>query len=92
MAGSSATGMIDPHIFEDLQAKIDEDAQVKDQIRAILQILERQGRTAQSILSRAHSTPTSKRKQPRSSAVFRPIDSHWYSSAGHFLSRGCHQE
>jgi hypothetical protein len=63
MAGSNAAGMVDPQIFEDIQAKIDEDAQVKEQIRAILQILERQGRTAQSILSRAHSTPTSKRKQ-----------------------------
>jgi hypothetical protein len=63
MSGSIAAGMVDPQIFEDLQAKIDEDAQVKEQIRAILQILERQGRTAQSILSRAHSTPTSKRNR-----------------------------
>lgn len=51
------TGMIDPKIFEDLQTKIDEDAEVRDQIKAILQTLERQCRNAQSVLSRAHSTP-----------------------------------
>jgi hypothetical protein len=64
MEGPNSTGMVDPKIFEDLQIKIDEDAQVKEQIRALLQILGRQGRTTQFILSRAHSTPTSKRKQP----------------------------
>ena len=53
------SGMVDPRIFEDLQTKIDEDAQVREQIRTILQTLERQGRVAQSILSRAHSTPAS---------------------------------
>ncbi|TVY84524.1 Translin-1 [Lachnellula suecica] len=51
------TGMVDPKIFEELQNKIDEDADVREQIRAIVQSLERQGRGAQSILSRAHSTP-----------------------------------
>ncbi|KAE8445699.1 hypothetical protein EG329_012997 [Mollisiaceae sp. DMI_Dod_QoI] len=55
MASSSA--MVDQRIFEQLQTKIDEDAEVRDQIRAITQTLERQGRNAQSILSRAHSTP-----------------------------------
>ncbi|KAH7407508.1 putative Translin-1 [Cadophora sp. MPI-SDFR-AT-0126] len=49
--------MVDPRIFEQLQAKIDDDAEVRDQIRAITQTLERQGRNAQSVLSRAHSTP-----------------------------------
>jgi len=51
------TGMVDPRIFEELQNKIDEDAEVREQIRAIVQTLERQGRGAQSVLSRAHSTP-----------------------------------
>ncbi|KUJ18411.1 Translin [Mollisia scopiformis] len=55
MASSSA--MVDQRIFEQLQIKIDEDAQVRDQIRVITQTLERQGRNAQSVLSRAHSTP-----------------------------------
>lgn len=55
---ANPTGMVDPQIFENLQIKIDEDAEVRDQIRAVLQSLERQGRAAQSVLSRAHSTPT----------------------------------
>jgi len=49
--------MVDPRIFESLQTKIDEDSEVRDQIKVITQTLERQGRTAQAILSRAHSTP-----------------------------------
>ncbi|TVY19024.1 Translin-1 [Lachnellula arida] len=57
MSNPSETGMVDPRIFEELQNKIDEDAEVREQIRAIVQTLERQGRSAQSILSRAHSTP-----------------------------------
>ncbi|RDL39205.1 Uncharacterized protein BP5553_03545 [Venustampulla echinocandica] len=57
MASSSESGMVNARIFEDLQTKIDEDAEVREQIRAILQTLERQGRHAQSALSRAHSTP-----------------------------------
>jgi hypothetical protein len=65
MAVSSAAGMVDTRIFEDLQTKIDEDTEVKDQIRAILQTLERQGRTTQSILSRAHSTPAAHREYQR---------------------------
>jgi transcription antitermination factor NusA-like protein len=54
--------MVDPRIFEDLQTKIDEDADVRDRIKAVLQSLERQGRGAQSILSRAHSTPAAHRE------------------------------
>ena len=53
--------MVDPRIFESLQTKIDEDAEARDLIRAILQTLERQDRTTQSILSRAHSTPAAHR-------------------------------
>jgi len=49
--------MVDPKIFESLQTKIDEDSEVRDQIKSILQTLERQGRITQSLLSRAHSTP-----------------------------------
>jgi hypothetical protein len=61
MADPNTVGMVDPHIFEDLQTKIDEDAQVRERIRSILQILERQDRGTQSVLSRAHSTPLSYR-------------------------------
>jgi len=60
--------MVDPRIFEDLQAKIDEDAQVREQIRTILQTLEREGRSTQSILQRAHSTPTAQLKPVLESA------------------------
>ncbi|KAI9835044.1 MAG: hypothetical protein M1819_002596 [Sarea resinae] len=42
MADSRASGMVNPAIFEHLQAKIDEDAQVKEELREILQTLERQ--------------------------------------------------
>jgi len=59
---ASSSGMVDPRIFEDLQTKIDEDADVRDQIKAVLQTLERQGRGAQSALSRAHSTSVAHRE------------------------------
>ncbi|CAK4030576.1 probable translin [Lecanosticta acicola] len=55
MAGN---GVIQPGIFEDLQKKIDEDTAVKDQLRDIVQSLEKQNRATHSILSRAHSTKT----------------------------------
>ncbi|KAI0996063.1 hypothetical protein K3495_g12118 [Podosphaera aphanis] len=54
---ASAPEMASLGIFEDLQAKIDEDAGVREQIREIIHILERQTRAAQAVLSRAHSTP-----------------------------------
>lgn len=59
---ASSSGMVDLRIFEQLQTKIDEDAEVREQIKAITQTLERQGRNAQSILSRAHSTPAAHRE------------------------------
>ncbi len=37
------TGMVDPAIFEQLQAKIDADVVVREQLRDILQQLEKQG-------------------------------------------------
>ena len=53
-----SSSFISPAIFEELQTRIDEDSEVKDQIRNILHTLERQERWAQSTLSRAHNTPT----------------------------------
>ena len=38
--------MVNPAIFETLQAKIDEDAQVREELRNILQVLEKQGRAS----------------------------------------------
>lgn len=49
---------IDPAIFEHLQAKIDEEGRIKDELKDIIQQLEKQGRVTQSILSRIHNTPT----------------------------------
>lgn len=53
---------IDTKLFDLLQANIDEDAAARDEIRNVLQKLERAGRTSQSILSRAHSTPRDQRE------------------------------
>ncbi|KAI4099846.1 MAG: hypothetical protein LQ339_005761 [Xanthoria mediterranea] len=61
MAGSR--GMIDPAIFEQLQANIDDDSQLRDEVRNILQKRERQGRMTLSILSRAHSVPAAELKE-----------------------------
>ncbi|KAK5135870.1 hypothetical protein LTR08_004519 [Meristemomyces frigidus] len=55
---TNGDAMIQQGIFEDLQRKIDEDTAVKDALRDIVQTLEKQDRTTQSILSRAHSTPS----------------------------------
>lgn len=52
-------GMVNPAIFEDLQARVDEDSNVRDELREIIQTLEKQGRSVQFVLSRAHSTPAS---------------------------------
>ncbi|CAF9903376.1 MAG: hypothetical protein HETSPECPRED_000240 [Heterodermia speciosa] len=49
--------MVDPAIFEHLQTKINEDSAVREELRSKTQELEKQGRTTQSILSRAHSIP-----------------------------------
>ncbi|KAF2800238.1 Translin [Melanomma pulvis-pyrius CBS 109.77] len=55
MAGQS--GMVDPAIFEDLQARVDEDTAVRDELKDIIQALEKHNRTISFVLSRAHSTP-----------------------------------
>ncbi|KAE9972157.1 hypothetical protein BLS_004159 [Venturia inaequalis] len=55
-----AHGMVDPAIFEGLQSKIDDDKVFRDSIRDLVQELEKQARTTQSILSRVHSTPSAK--------------------------------
>ena len=39
----AAPAMVDPAIFEHLQAKIDEDSYVRDELRDILKTLEKQG-------------------------------------------------
>ncbi|KAF2681446.1 Translin [Lentithecium fluviatile CBS 122367] len=54
MAGQA--GMIDPTIFEGLQTKIDEDTAVRDELKDIIQALEKSNRNISFVLSRAHST------------------------------------
>lgn len=70
--------MIDPAIFEHLQAKIDEDIQVREEIRGILQCLDRQSRSTHAILSRAHSTPAAQLStviQPAEESIGRQLQS-----------------
>ena len=60
-SNSSLQGMVDPTIFEHLQNKLDEDVQVHEDIKNIVQSMERRDRLTTSILSRAHSMPQSER-------------------------------
>ena len=43
MADTTSFGMVNPAIFEVLQTKIDEDSQVREELKNILQVLEKQG-------------------------------------------------
>ena len=38
----TSTGLVNPAIFESLQAKIDEDIEFREQVRQLLQTLEKQ--------------------------------------------------
>ncbi|KAI5264508.1 hypothetical protein AUEXF2481DRAFT_34737 [Aureobasidium subglaciale EXF-2481] len=55
MSGN-AQGLLQPQIFESLQRKIDEETEVRESIREIVQTLEKQDRSTQAVLSRAHSS------------------------------------
>jgi hypothetical protein len=48
---------VDPAIFSTLQAKIDQETAIKDELRGFVETLSKQGRVTQSILSRVHNTP-----------------------------------
>lgn len=63
MASSNTGAMIDPEIFQYLQAHAEEQTEVNDKLNQILTGLNRHISTAQGHLSRIHATPTSKRKQ-----------------------------
>ncbi|KAI4614489.1 hypothetical protein J4E83_007143 [Alternaria metachromatica] len=52
-------GMVNPAIFQDLQARVDEDTATRDELRDIIQALEKHNRNVSFVLSRAHSTPVS---------------------------------
>ncbi|KAI1967163.1 Translin-1 [Ophidiomyces ophidiicola] len=52
--------MIDQSIFQNLQSKIDEESEIRDQLHDIVQSLARRGRNTQAVLSRAHYTSEGK--------------------------------
>lgn len=58
-AAPASTPNVDPAIFSSLQAKIDEETGIRDELKNIVEVLSKQGRVTQSILSRVHNTPTS---------------------------------
>ncbi|KAM0485420.1 hypothetical protein ACHAPX_001406 [Trichoderma viride] len=49
--------LLDPSIFSSLEAKLEEETQVRDTLSQIVQRLDRAVATAQGLLSRVHSTP-----------------------------------
>jgi len=51
--------MVNPTIFQDLQARIDQDTAVREELRDLVQALEKHNRNVSFVLSRAHSTPVS---------------------------------
>ena len=59
--GGASTGasLIDTEIFTSLQAKIDEESEIRDQLKILVDNLSKQGRLTQSILSRTHNVPSS---------------------------------
>lgn len=61
---------VDPAIFTSLQTKIDEEAAIRDELKAFVETLSKQGRLTQSILSRVHNTSTADLE----TAVLTPCD------------------
>ena len=55
---SAPSPNVDPAIFKSLQKKIDEESAIKDELKNFVETLSKQGRVAQSILSRIYNTPT----------------------------------
>ncbi|KAL6864070.1 Translin [Trichoderma novae-zelandiae] len=55
--------LLDPSIFASLEAKLEEETQIRDAIAQLVQRLERSVATAQGLLSRVHSTPRSRYPQ-----------------------------
>lgn len=56
---STGASLIDTGIFTSLQAKIDEESETREQLKALVDNLSKQGRLTQSILSRIHNVPSS---------------------------------
>lgn len=64
MADSNAGIMIDPQIFQYLQAHAEEQTEVNDKLNQITTVLNRHISAAQGHLSRIHATPAAKRELP----------------------------
>jgi len=56
---AAGASLIDTGIFTSLQAKIDEESEIRDQLKTLIDNLSKQGRLTQSILSRIHNVPSS---------------------------------
>lgn len=54
--------LLDPSIFASLEAKLEEETQIRDTLSQLIQRLDRVVATAQGLLSRVHSTPRSRCK------------------------------
>ena len=54
--------MVDPKVFEDLKAKADEDAMVREELTARIKNLDRDLSYTQGLLTRIHSTPRAERE------------------------------
>lgn len=54
--------LLDPSIFASLEAKLEEETQIRDAISQLVQRLDRSVATAQGLLSRVHSTPRARCK------------------------------
>ena len=61
MAGTNPSPMIDPSIFEYLKTSGEEEIVVNENLHKIIAELNRHVSTSQGLLSRIHSTPSSKR-------------------------------
>lgn len=57
-SSSLGLSLIDTSIFTTLQAKIDEESTVRDELKNIVDTLSKQGRLTQSILARIHNVPS----------------------------------
>ncbi|KAL7949422.1 Translin [Trichoderma barbatum] len=55
--------LLDPSIFSSLEAKLEEETQIRDSLSQLVQRLDRVVATAQGLLSRVHSTPRSRYPQ-----------------------------
>lgn len=59
MAADAPSSLLDPTIFSDLEAKLEEETIVRDSLSQIIQRLDRAVSLSQGLLSKVHGTPRS---------------------------------